>query len=312
VTNNFWQKLARPILGLSPMDGITDPAFRAVVDQIGNPTVLFTEFIPAEGLLRAPNKFVNQLITHQTKTPIVVQLFGNQPASFQQAAILVTKMNRFAGIDINLGCPAKNLAQKGMGGGLIKNPLLAKEIITATIKATPLPVSVKTRIGFDKIITKEWIGHLLETKPAALSLHGRTLKQLYTGKANWEEIGLAAQLAKQAKTVFLGNGDIQSRSDALEKINQYQLDGVLIGRAALGNPWVFKGQAASYKLKLQTALLQCQKFTELTPTANFLNIRKHLLWYCRGFSQAQLIRSQLMNCVNYAEVRSILEPLINS
>lgn len=231
----FWKELSKPIVGLSPMDGVTDAAFRYIVDKYGKPDILFTEFTSAEGLERGAVSLLNAFVYHQTQTPTVAQIFGANPKSFYTAAFIISELG-FDGIDINMGCPDKNVAKHGGGAGLILDPKRAQEIIIETKKGVTdwsegrtmedihmhsnimrwikdyqkahniiptrriLPISVKTRIGYDKVVTEDWIKSLLEVEPVNISIHGRTLKQLYSGKADWEEIGKAAEIIKKTAT----------------------------------------------------------------------------------------------------------------
>ncbi len=344
---NFWREKSKPLIGLSPMDGVTDAAFRYITDKYGKPDILFTEFTSVEGLARGAAQLLTAFIHHKTDTPTVAQVFGATPQDFYKAAFIVAEMG-FDGIDINMGCPDKNVAKKGGGAGLIRKPHLAQEIVTQTKQAVKewfegrkiedigitddllkgikdfqtrfdfhpttqlLPVSVKTRIGYDDIITEEWTKYLLETNPVAISIHGRTLKQLYSGLANWEEIGKAAQIIKKTDTLVLGNGDIKSLPDAQKKIKSYSLDGVLIGRATFGNPWLFKNEFPDISTKLAVAIEHAYVFQKLTPSAHFLSLRKHLAWYCRGFDNASDLRSQLIRVNSPEEVENIINSFLGN
>lgn len=311
------------------MDGVTDAAFRYIVDIYGKPSILFTEFTSVEGIVRGAWQLLQSFIYHKTSTPTVAQIFGKEPEAFYKTAILLAEMG-FDGIDINMGCPDKNVARHGGGAALILKPQLAKEIICSVKKGLHdwsegkkvedlqlpltitdwvedfkkkhkimverrlLPTSVKTRIGYDKIVTVEWIKSLLEAEPVNITIHGRTLKQLYSGLADWEEIGKAAEVINQTQTSVLGNGDIQNYDEALQKIKQYHLDGVLIGRSSFGNPWIFKNETPSIKQRLEAAIEHIRAFERLTPTLHFLSLRKHMAWYCKGFDNAVVLRKQLM------------------
>ena len=329
------------MIGLAPMDGITDAAFRQITDHYGHPDLLFTEFVNVDGLNVGKIGIYSHLIYHRTSTPIYAQLFGVNPLYFYNAALIICALG-FSGVDINMGCPDKSVVKKGGGAGLINNPVLAKKIIQSIKQAVQdwsngkelasldlrkdifnwindyrkrknisderklLPVSVKTRIGYEKVTTNEWIGNLLEADLAMIIIHGRTLKQMYKGKADWEEIAKAVAMAKKTKTKIFGNGDIKSKKEALEKINQYGVAGVLIGRAALGNPWVFQDYQPTVKEKYQLMLDHCQAFMDLTPNLNFLSLRKHLLWYLKGVNDSHKIKNQLAKVKNIEEVRRLV------
>lgn len=337
----FWDSLNKPIFALSPMDGVTDAAFRSITDRYGKPHILFTEFTPVEAIKRGATRVLEAFLYHKTATPTVAQIYGTELDGYYQSAIVVAEMG-FDGVDINMGCPARNVSHRGAGAGLIQTPELAQQIIRTTQDAMRnwangqtmeeagvhrktiayvgefkskygiesvrrlLPVSVKTRIGFSHPVTEEWIKTLLETEPVNISLHGRTLKQMYTGHANWEEIGKAAEVVKATKTTLLGNGDVQSLEDAKAKVTQYGVDGVLIGRATFGNPWIFQGTEVDAKTRLSTALEHTELFADMLPEANFLSMRKHLAWYCRGFANAVEVRSKLMQVSRPEDLRRIL------
>ena len=335
---------AKAIIGLSPMDGITDAAFRHVVKQIGNPDIMFSEFTSAEGISKSAEKLLIDLLFDESHRPIIAQLFGYWPEAFRIAAIVMCELG-FDGIDINMGCPAKSVAQKGGGATLIQHPELAKDIIKAVkfgvrdwvngielqslelskeliegISAKKallpekfherkaVPVSVKTRTGYEKHNTKEWISHLLEEQPAAIAIHARTYKQMYCGEADWEQIGLAAELAKGTKTKIYGNGDIKTYKQALERINSYKLGGVLIGRAAMGNPWVFNNRETPVTWEERKAAIQkhitAHKF--FYQGQHFLSLRKHLGWYVKEIPNASELRQLLYRTNTYQEVEHIL------
>lgn len=368
----FWRDLPRPIIGLSPMDGVTDQPYRHIYKKYGRPDVIMTEFTSVEGLARNAIKLFRDFIYDESQRPIVAQLFGKEPESFRTAALIAAYLG-FDGVDINMGCPAKNVRQSGSGAALIENPKLAKKIILATKAGIQdwaegtkietisslkkktiklilgkhsqlpqyyqqrrlLPVSVKTRIGYDLTTVSTWIPTLLETKPAVISLHGRTLKQMYTGSADWETIAKAAKIVHQTsnETLILGNGDVDSVSSAKEKIATSGVDGILVGRATFGNPWVLAKltdwrnrvlekenrsnllkQAPSMsdqikpnlQDKIRLAIEHCQVYESFLPEDSFQPMRKHLAWYIKGFPQASDIRVQLMKANNASQVEKIL------
>lgn len=343
-TAPFWQTLPEPIIGLSPMDGLTDQPFRSITKKYGNPSVIYTEFTSVEGLCHGAEKLLREFIYDPTQRPIIGQIYGTTPEFFRQSAILLCQLG-FDGIDINMGCPAKNVAHSGAGAALIKNPQLATQIIHATQQGViewvngadvsncqdfttevqtvvksrvhemgiqererrPIPVSVKTRVGFDEPVIQTWIPTLLETGIDAIALHGRTLKQQYSGFADWELIGDAAMLVNKTETKILGNGDVDSYATALEKIKRYGLSGVLIGRAALGNPFVFVDKVPDhsiYSIALEHAELYEQTFFS-QKKYSFLPMRKHLSWYVRAIPNATQIRSRLVMAQNASEVKQI-------
>ncbi|MCX7997104.1 MAG: tRNA-dihydrouridine synthase [Patescibacteria group bacterium] len=342
MNRGFWSNLPRPVIGLSPMDGVSDAAFRAITERYGRPDILFTEFTAVEAIARGKTKVMEALITKPSSSPTVAQIFGTEVQSYYSSALAIAEMG-FAGIDINMGCPAKNIQQRGAGAGLIRTPKLAQKIVRTVQKAmqdradgitmeqagvhpdvigfvswyrtrfgaTPLegvlPVSVKTRIGFDVPAVESWIPALLEVAPVNITLHGRTLKQMYTGMADWDEIAKAAEIvhASGSGITLLGNGDVQSRDDALERVATYKVDGVLIGRASFGNPWLFAGREPTPRERILVALEHTRTFMELTPEAHFLSMRKHLAWYCKGFPNAADFRLKFVRANSEEEVKNI-------
>ena len=342
----FWQNLSKPIIGLAPMDGVTDAAFRFITAKYGHPHFQITEFTSVEGICAGATRALDAFIYNEEERPIVAQLFGNTPECFYKATFVVCELG-FDGVDINMGCPAKNVASKGAGAALIQTPELAKKIIHSVQQAAKdwangktveeaeipstimehikflnnknfpsrkitrkvLPVSVKTRIGYDHSIVEEWIKHILETKPVNISLHGRTLKQMYSGNADWEAIGRAATIIHQTQTTILGNGDIKSLNEAHQKILDYSVDGVLIGRATFGNPWFFQNHEAKIEERLNIAIEHAEIHEKAFGKRLFMPMRKHLAWYCKGFSGASEVRQKLMQTTSAEEVKKILNGL---
>ncbi len=306
----YWFEKNKPIIGLSPMDGVTDSAFRAVVDHIGHPDVLFTEFVSADGLSRNVPRLFSTFVSHKTATPVVGQIFGKHPDAMAKA-IAFLKPYPLAGIDINMGCPAKTVSGHGAGAGLIRTPEIAIEIIKVVKQAVrdlhwDIPVTVKTRVGYDTPVTEWWMETLLTARPAAITLHGRTLKQAYGGLASWDEIGKAAAIVRGAGVAFFGNGDIHSRAEALERIETYHLTGALIGRASFGNPWVFTDHVPTLGERIDAALLHLEYFEKLQPNNHVMALRKHMAWYIKGFPNASELRSRLVTFETVQEARETL------
>jgi len=332
----------KKVIGLSPMDGVTDASFRAIIDKYGSPDVLFTEFLSVEAIVNGSINALLPFVCEKSKTPTIAQVYGLDLPSYVLATLLVLELG-FDGIDINMGCPAKSIAHRGAGAGLIQNPSHAKQIIK-TVQTTVLdwknglrlkpdqlkptkfewikrnrikrseignfPVSVKTRIGYDTSTIESWMSQLLECEPYAITIHGRTLKQMYKDKSDWNEIYKAVVLAKNSKTKILGNGDIKSVKEASVKIKKYELDGVLIGRASMGNPWIFKSIVPTAYMRLTVALEHARLFEKLTPSGNFQSLRKHFAWYSKGFDHAASVRDKLMHVNSYNEVKTILDPYL--
>lgn len=316
---NFWQKLTKPFLILAPMDDVTDTVFRQIVAQTARPDVYFTEFTNCDGLnSKGRDALMNRLQYSQIERPIVAQIWGTNPKTFYQTAQLVQKLG-FDGIDINMGCPVRTITRHGACGALIKNPNLAKQLIDATKKGAPnLPLSVKTRIGVDKITTKEWISFLLDQNLAALTIHGRTVKEQSKVPTHWDQIAKAVKLKDRLRptsthTLIIGNGDVQSYQEALEKAKKYKLDGIMIGRGIFHNPWVFKkGQAyqPSTTEKLQLLLTHTQLFDQTWgKTKNFAILKKFFKIYASGFGGAGDLRTKLMQTNSLSEVQLLFKSL---
>ncbi len=344
----FWKNLSKPIIALSPMDGVTDAPFRAITAKYGKPDVMITEFTSVEGICAGATKPLTAFLYNESERPVVGQLFGSTPDAFYKATFVLCELG-FDGVDINMGCPASSIASKGAGAALILTPDTAKAIIRKTRRACEdwaagktmeeaglhqdtidwvnanrpsnlphmsehpvrkvLPVSLKTRIGYDSIVIEEWIKHLLEVEPVNISIHGRTLKQGYSGKADWEAIAKAAAIIHRTETTVLGNGDIQNMNQAHERINQYGVDGALIGRAAFGNPWVFNNKEGTVEERLEIAKEHSRIFEKIHD-GYFVPMRKHLAWYCKGFPGAGEVRQKLMHTHSAADVENILASVI--
>ena len=321
---NIWQKLKKshtPFFALAPMADVTDIAFRQIIAKYseskkphGGPHVFYTEFVSVNGLTSSKGfeKVSRDLNFSKTKEqPIIAQVFGIDPEKFYTSAKIIKKLG-FDGIDINMGCPEKKIISQGAGSALIKTPELAKAIIKATIKgAGSMPVSVKTRIGYNKITTKDWINNILSTKPAALAIHGRTKKEMSDVPAHWDEIKLAANLAKNSKTIIIGNGDVTSLEDGIKKANQSRVDGIMVGRGVFGNPWFFNSnrQDQSQQEKLQTLIEHTKLFEKLLVNKkikSFAVMKKHFKAYCSGWSGAKELRIQLMQATDSSKLSTTI------
>ncbi len=339
---NFWHTLPAGFIGLSPMDGVTDCAFRTISKKHGNPDVMYTEFTSVEGIAHGATRLLRDFLYEETQRPIIAQVFGHTPRDFYTSTIVVCELG-FDAIDINMGCPMKNIASQGSGAALIRTPKLAQEIIRSVQQAVidwsngktlddidltdemksvlsqrkvsrqdkePLPVSVKTRIGYDNPVIEEWIPNLLEMKPVAIAIHGRTLKQAYSGQAQWEFIGKAVELAKDSDTLMIGNGDVKSVAHARERIRDYGVDGVLIGREAFGNPWIFKEKIPTASERFSVAIEHVELYEKLHSHEafyQFIPMRKHLGWYIKDMPRAAEIRQQLFSSHTAEEVLHILK-----
>lgn len=308
---NFWKKLKKPFFVLAPMANVTDAAFRQIIAKYGKPDVTYTEFVSADGLCSAGKKALLIDLKHSKKEkPIVAQIFGADPEKIFKAARIIEKLG-FDGLDINMGCPDKNVVKQGAGAALIKNPELAKRIVLAAKAGAPkLPISIKTRIGDTKDNLKDWLPHLLETKPAAIIIHCRTRKEMSKVKAHWEAIKEAVKIAKGSGVLIIGNGDVIDIKDGKEKVKQSGCDGVMIGRGVFGNPWAFNKkidhQKITAKKRLEVMIEHTKLFEKLLGKHKPFHImRKHYKAYASGFDGAKELRVKLMTAENLKEVKKI-------
>ena len=358
---SFWHTLPQPIIGLAPMDGVTDAAFRFIMARHGKPDVQCTEFINVEEIRRGTASAWRQLRFVESERPILAQIYGADPDGFYQVAHVLCALG-FDGVDINMGCPSKGVLARGCGAALIKNPPLARAIIRAvqagvrdwasghainTIGLRPsvveqlqrlsstaasssrqhrsaLPVSVKTRLGYDSVVIEDWVSTLLEEQPEVIAIHGRTLAQMYRGQADWDAIRHAAKLVRETATLILGNGDVVTMSEVVQRVRETHVHGVLIGRGALGNPWIFRAKAwARHQLstlpaeapsmdvalceRCQVALEHARYFESLGDGIQFPAMRKHLGWYCRDFPGAAAVRTAMFKTTSSRDVVRVLE-----
>ena len=280
MVKGFWKKLNKPFLALAPMADVTDAAFRRIIAKYGKPDVMFTEFVSCDGLCSEGKKALLPILKFSGKErPIVAQVFGAKPENFYKTAKLIKKLG-FDGIDINMGCPDKKIQKQNAGAMLINNPELAKKIILETKRgAGEMPVSVKTRIGYDKYDKKEfkkWLTALLEARPAAITIHARTKKEMSLAPARWETIAEAVKIrndfdSSKKRTLIIGNGDIKNVADAKEKAKISGADGVMIGRAVFGNPWLFANLAPGKLLSFATSFAARRREKSKFSAENYAN-----------------------------------------
>lgn len=350
------------------MDGVTDACFRSVIAQQGKPDVSFTEFTHVHDVCYGAEIHLETLLYSERERPIVAQLYGKDPNLFYLAAQAVCELG-FDGLDINMGCPSKSVASSGSGAGLIRTPELARTIMQAAKRGiedwaggqtleqagfkpvrvavferlnrqrgktgpTPrrrLPLSVKTRLGYETVTVEGWVEELLMEQPAVISLHGRTLRQMYRGMADWSAIGRAASLVKGTGTLLVGNGDIQSLDDIGVRVRETRVDGVLVGRGVLGAPWFFRSKEQArmrargldgadvgrdpdeVSLNERFAVLvdHAQQFQALVGEQQFYRMRKHLGWYCKGFPHAASLRARMVQVSSVEELHALLEDFQN-
>lgn len=312
-----WTNIERPVVALAPMEGYTDSAFRQLVKTYAPGVICFTEFTSADALKYNSKVSQNKITIDEKEKPVIVQLFGKRPEHFVEAAKQVEQMGA-AAIDINMGCPAKKVIASQHGSALIKNPDLAAEIVHALVKSTSLDVSVKTRIGFstfDEDHFFDFCEKLVKAGAKLLTIHGRTTKQGYAGKADWKPI---YKLKKRLKIPIIGNGDIDSPETALKRLKN--LDGVMIGRATFGNPLIMKHiYDAFHPDKATDSPLPdwfelAKKHIDLSVKTKgekrgMLEMRKHLAMYFKGFPGAASYRSKLVRVETQKEALALIEEI---
>ncbi|MFL5655688.1 MAG: tRNA dihydrouridine synthase [Ktedonobacteraceae bacterium] len=370
---SFWDTLQQPVIGLAPMDGVTDAPNRTMHGLYGRPDVVITEFTNVEGLWRGSERIFRDFLYTPAERPVVAQIFGCRPEYFYKAAHVVCELG-FDGLDINMGCPAPTIANKGGGAALIRVPDTAKAIIRAAQEGvrdwtngqtledlemdpqrikrirhmneervhiwgdTPhierhlIPVSVKTRLGYDSIVITDWVQELLELEPHVITIHGRTLAQHYKGNANWDAIAAAAEIVRKTGTLIFGNGDIHTLYQAAERIHTTGVNGVLIGRASFGNPWLFRDReklkrllnaginptpedlqdpAPSREERLLMALEHARVHAKLKGEDHFVELRKHMGWYLGYFRGAKRVRNELVRINSLADVERIIQAALD-
>lgn len=307
----FWNKLQSPFTVLAPMDGVTDFVFRQIITQIGKPDVLFTEFTSCDGLMSDGRKRVEQnLLFKPNEQPIIAQIWGISPNNFYETAKYIKKLG-FAGIDINMGCPQRVIIKNGACSALIKNHSLAEEIIKATKEgAGSLPVSVKTRIGFEKENIEEWIGFLLKQELAALTIHLHTAVEMSKGGAHWELMPKIIEMRNKysPETVIIGNGEIASLKEINGKYKKYSCEGFMIGRGIFANPWIFNRLRETEVISIEERLEIFLRHIDLQEktwgdSKNYENLKKFCKVYINNFTDAAKYREKIMKAKAMAELR---------
>jgi tRNA-dihydrouridine synthase len=356
---SFWQKLPKPFFVVAPMADVTDAAFRRMIAKysahersdgtVGGADVTWTEFVAADGLVRATpegkEKLLADLIFAEMERPIVAQLFTSNPEHMEYAAKLCCELG-YDGIDINMGCPDRAIEKQGCGSAMIKTPSIAKEIIRAAKQgAGDIPVSVKTRVGYYSDQLEEWLPALLQEAPAAVTIHARTRKEMSKAPAQWERVRRAVEIRNEmkSKALIIGNGDVLSLEDGRRKAELSGADGVMIGRALFGNPWFFhpskrlpvhltalpthgvdrdsihaqsvKEEGIEYitlKERLHVLVEHSKLFEELLPHKNFATMKKHYKAYVNSFPGAAELRAELMEKNNSTEVGEVIEQFLST
>ena len=308
---------------LAPMEDVSDPPFRALCKEQGA-DMMYTEFISSEGLIRDAAKSIMKLDIYEQERPIGIQIFGAELDSMLQATEIVAQTNPDV-IDINFGCPVKKVTCKGAGAAILQDIPKMVRLTEAVVRATSLPVTIKTRLGWDEdsMHIVEVAERLQDVGIEAISIHGRTRKQMYKGEADWTLIGKVKDHPRIRIPVF-GNGDVDSPQKALEMKNRYGVDGVMIGRAAIGYPWIFNeikhfmktGEllppvTLAERVEMSRRLLQ--KAVEWKgERLGVVETRRHYSNYFKGIPNFKEYRMKLVTQDDYAELLGTFEEIINN
>ncbi len=322
----FWKQLKRPFFVLAPMADVTDAAFRRVITEHGKPDVLWTEFVSADGLCSPGRKVLERDLEYtEAERPIVAQLFSAHPDKMREAAKLAAELG-FDGIDINMGCPDKSIEKQGAGAAMMKNPKAAREVIRAAKEGVALaapktgrliPVSVKTRIGYNKNEIPTWIPEVLAEGVAVLTLHCRTRKEMSLVPARWEHVREVVDIrnAMGLETLIIGNGDAKDIADARLKAAESGADGVMLGRAIFGNPWLFseltskdgKPVVPTLEEKLRVLVDHAKLYEKLLgDIKSFAIMKKHFKAYVNGFDNAKELRVKMMETEGAAGLERVV------
>lgn len=309
----IWQELSKPFLILAPMEGVTDIMFRQVVAKAGRPDLFFTEFTNVSSYASEKGRAnaLERLEIAPTDSPIIAQIWGKNPEHFAECAAALENLG-FSGIDLNFGCPDKNVNKTGGGAAMIKTPELAVECFRNAKKSTNLPVSVKTRLGWDKVEEyRDWLPTILNEHPAALTVHLRTKKEMSKVTAHYELIPEIIKLRDEIspETKLIINGDIKNREEALKLHEKYPgVDGFMIGRGVFQNPYCFTnhiGTREELMMLLNLHLDLYEKYSKkhyipYEPLKHFYKI------YINNFPGASELRAKLMETHSVEEAREVL------
>lgn len=314
----------RPVL-LAPMEDVTDASFRVVCKEFGADMV-YTEFVPSDGLIRDASKAIAKMRTSDEEAPIGIQIYGHIPESIVEAAKMAERASEIAGghgcdlIDINFGCPVNKIAGRGAGSGMMKEPDKMVAITKAVVDAVKKPVTVKTRLGWDdnsKIIV-ELAERLQDCGIKALTIHGRTRQQMYKGEADWTLIGKVKENPRMSIPI-IGNGDINSPAKAKEYFDRYGVDGIMVGRASFGHPWIFReikhylqtGEELppmSVIDRVELAKRHLALSLELKgPVIGVFEMRRHLSCYFKGLTDFKDTRIKLVTTNDSDELYKVLD-----
>lgn len=320
---NFWSQLPVGFFALAPMEDVTDTVFREVVLMTAAPDrlhLVFSEFLNVDGYLdkrgreqtghRLYSSPQEQALLSEKKVKLIIQIWGSDPEKFFQAAKDISERYAIDGLDINMGCPVKKIIQKKACSALINHPALAKEIIHATREGGKLPVSVKTRIGYNFVETEPWIENLLEARPSNITIHGRTQKMQSEGKADWNEIGKAVLIRDKVlpECRITGNGDIESYADGIERAGISGVDGLMAGRGIFKDPFFFSAfESDDEKSTLDLLIFHIKRFREeWEGRKNYSILKRFFKIYVNSFEGAGNLRAQLMGTTNFDQAMEIV------
>lgn len=317
---NIWQQLKKkkqPFFVLAPMDDVTDTVFRQIVVKTAHADLMMTEFANADGWCSPGREAIMTRLRHEaSEQPLIAQIWGIDPNNYRQMAADMVEMG-FAGVDINMGCPVKDMIKKGACSAMIQNHSLAAEVIAATKEgvAGKIPVSVKTRIGFNKVETEDWIGFLLEQDLDAITIHGRTKKQMSKVPADWNEVAKAVKLRDKISpsTIVVGNGDVLTREDGVALTKESGVDGIMIGRGIFQNLFVFDKKQTKHSPKEMLEILKTH--IELYRDTwgerkSYEPLKKFYKVYINGFDGAAAVRAELMQTKDYGEALKYIHSIL--
>ena len=308
-----------PLL-LAPMEDVTDPSFRFICKHYGA-DIIFTEFVASEALIRNVEKSIDKMKFGEHERPIGIQLYGHNIDAMVESAKLASELNPDL-VDINFGCPVKKIANRGAGAGMLRDIPKMVEMTEKVVKATDLPVTVKTRLGWDEQSKNvpEIAEKLQDCGIEALIIHGRTRAQMYKGNADWTLIG-EIKNNPRITIPIIGNGDIDSGTSARQAIMDYNVDGIMIGRATIGKPWIFKEirhffinghemPDLSIHEKVDLAKLHFRKSVEVKGTPRGIyEMRSHFINYFKGLPNFKPIKMRLVTTLDIEEIHNILEEI---
>ena len=300
----------RPLF-LAPMEDVTDIGFRKMCKRYGA-AMVYTEFVSADAIIRSIKSTLSKMVIDDSERPVGIQIYGRDVASMVEAAKIVEQVKPDV-IDINFGCPVKKVANKGAGSGMLKNIPLLLEITREVVKAVNVPVTVKTRLGWDTehLIITDLAEQLQDCGIQALTIHGRTRSQMYTGQADWTLIGEVKKNTR-IKIPIIGNGDVTNRLEANEKFDTYGVDAVMIGRATFGCPWIFSPKADEISLDEKIDVLEEMlkiNVERIDEYRGILHTRRHLAAspIFKGIPDFKQIRISMLRATKVDELLSILE-----